>query len=114
MARAAAVSIDAVIQTAVQAVVARASRSIATAIAQMAAAELERQLAVTNGRPQRYGRARSRQRTEITRRGAGRGGGVPRLVMEMRGGLDTKKKIVAKFGPGAAFEKGKPPPRPKA
>jgi hypothetical protein len=39
---------------------------------------------------------------------------VPTFVIEMTGGLDTKKKIVAKFGPGAAFEKGKPPPRPKA
>src|SRR3990172_7575067 len=115
MARAAAVSIDAVIQTAVQEDVARASRSIATAIAQMAAAELERQLAVTNGRPQRYGRARSRQRTEITRWVADtRARRVPTFVIEMTGGLDTKKKIVAKFGPGAAFEKGKPPPRPKA
>jgi hypothetical protein len=28
--------------------------------------------------------------------------------------LDTKKKIVAKFGDNAAFEKGKPSPPPKA
>jgi hypothetical protein len=31
----------------------------------------------------------------------------------MTGGLDTKKKIVAKYGAGAAFEKGKQPPKPK-
>jgi hypothetical protein len=32
----------------------------------------------------------------------------------MTGGLDTKKKIVAKFGENAAFEKGKPLPRAKS
>jgi hypothetical protein len=31
----------------------------------------------------------------------------------MTNGLDTKKKIVAKYGDGAAFEKGKPLPRAK-
>jgi hypothetical protein len=115
MARAAAVSIDAVIQTAVQEVVARASRPIASAIAQMAAAELEKQLAISNGRPRGQARARPRQRAEITRWVADRRARrVPTFVIEMTGGLDTKKKIVAKFGPGAAFEKGKPPPKPKA
>jgi hypothetical protein len=29
-------------------------------------------------------------------------------------GLDTKKKIVAKFGKNATFEKGKPLPQTKA
>jgi hypothetical protein len=38
---------------------------------------------------------------------------VPNFVIEATG-LDTKKKIVAKFGPNAAFEKGKPLPKPKA
>jgi hypothetical protein len=37
---------------------------------------------------------------------------VPTFVIEMTGGLDTKKKIVAKFGENATFEKGKPPPKP--
>jgi len=32
----------------------------------------------------------------------------------MTGGLDTKKKIVARYGENAAFEKGKPPPKAKA
>jgi hypothetical protein len=36
---------------------------------------------------------------------------VPTFVIEMTGGLDTKKKIVAKFGDGATFEKGKPLPK---
>jgi hypothetical protein len=116
MARAAALSIDALIQTTVQEVVARASRPIATAIAQMAAAELEKQLSVTDGPPRRYaGRvARPRQRTEITKWVADRRARrVPTFVIEMTGGLDTKKKIVAKYGAGAAFEKGKQPPKPK-
>ena len=115
MARAAAVSIDAVIQTTVQEVVARASRPIANAIAQMAATELEKQLAVANGRPRRYGRSRPRQRAEITKWVADRRARrVPTFVIEMTGGLDTKKKIVAKFGENAAFEKGKPLPAASA
>ena len=115
MARGAAVSIDDVILTAVQEVVARASKPIASAIAQMAAAELEKQLAVTDGRPRKYSRARPRQRTEITKWVADRRARrVPTFVIEMTGGLDTKKKIVAKYGPGAAFEKGKPAPKPRA
>ena len=35
---------------------------------------------------------------------------VPNFVIEMTGGLDTKKRIVARYGPNARFEKGKPPP----
>ncbi len=34
-----------------------------------------------------------------------------KFVIEMTGGLDTKKKIVAKFGDNAAFEKGRPLPK---
>jgi hypothetical protein len=37
---------------------------------------------------------------------------VPKFVIEATG-LDTKKKIVAKFGEGASFERGKPLPRAK-
>ncbi len=35
---------------------------------------------------------------------------VPKFVIEATGGLDTKKKIVARYGEDAAFEKGKPVP----
>src|ERR671935_171083 len=35
---------------------------------------------------------------------------VPAFVIQATGGLDTKKKIVAKFGEGATFEKNKPLP----
>jgi hypothetical protein len=37
---------------------------------------------------------------------------VPKFVIEATG-LDTKKKIVAKYGDGAAFERGKALPRAK-
>ena len=36
---------------------------------------------------------------------------VPTFVIEMTGGMDTKKRIVAKFGENATFEKGKPLPK---
>jgi len=39
---------------------------------------------------------------------------VPNFVIEMTGGLDTKKEIVAKYGENVAFEKGKSAPKPKA
>jgi len=35
---------------------------------------------------------------------------VPTFVIQMTGGLDTKAKVVERFGEGARFEKGKPPP----
>jgi len=37
---------------------------------------------------------------------------VPTFVIEMTGGLDTKKKIVSKYGANATFEKGKALPKP--
>jgi hypothetical protein len=105
--------------------------TIATTIASLAAAELERQLSVTtNGharardtswaparaaRPTRTPRvSRPRQRgEEITKWVAdNRARRVPRFVIEMTGGLDTKKRIVAKYGASATFEKGKPLPKP--
>jgi hypothetical protein len=101
--------------------VSQAMRTIAPAIhrhvAAVAAEELEKSLAVTvkNGAkpsrgPSRHARARSE---EITKWVAGRSARrVPKFVIELTGGLDTKKKIVAKFGEDAAFEKGKPPPKP--
>jgi hypothetical protein len=38
---------------------------------------------------------------------------VPNFVIEATG-LDTKKKIVAKYGENAVFEKGKPLPKVRA
>ncbi len=36
---------------------------------------------------------------------------MPTFVIELTGGLDTKKKIVAKYGENVVFEKGKPLPK---
>jgi hypothetical protein len=116
MPRAAATSIDEVVQKAIEEVIARAARSIAAAIAEMAAAELEEQLSVATkagGRgPARRGTRRPR-RQEITKWVAdNRARRVPNFVIELTGGLDTKKKIVAKFGENVVFEKGRPAPKP--
>jgi len=86
-------------------------------VAALAAEQLEQSLAVKNGgkisrRPSRRGRARARTE-EMTKWAADkRARRVPKFVIEMTSGLDTKKRIVAKFGEGAVFEKGKPLPKP--
>jgi hypothetical protein len=115
MPRLTATSIDEVVQRAVQDVVAHAAGSIATAIAERAAAELEEQLSVATKRgggagrgPARRAAVRRPPRGEITKWVADRGARrVPTFVIELTGGLDTKKKIVAKFGENVVFEKGK-------
>jgi hypothetical protein len=116
-------SIDAVVIAAMEGVVARASKAIAKAIARLAAERLEAELAAgvaaaTARRPRRggrVGRARgaARQRAEITRWAADRRARrVPNFVIDMTG-LKTKKAIVAKFGDGVVFEKGKAAPKGK-
>jgi hypothetical protein len=99
--------------------IAQAMRTIGPAIqrrvADLAAAELEKNLAVKNGIKKVRGPARrARVRgEEITKWAADkRARRVPIFVIEMTGGIDTKKKIVAKFGDDAVFEKGKPTPKP--
>jgi hypothetical protein len=114
-------SIDAVILEAMEGVVKRASKVIAKAIARLAADRLEAELAAgvaatTAGRGRRLKRggkgARSaRQREEITRWAADRRARrVPNFVIDMTG-LKTKKAIVAKYGDGVVFEKGKAAPK---
>ena len=116
-------SIDAVVLEAMEGVVARAAKSIAKAIARLAAERLEAELsagvaAATAGRGRRGGRAARgarpiRQRSEISRWAADRRARrVPNFVIEMTG-LKTKKAIVAKFGDGVVFEKGKSAPKVK-
>jgi hypothetical protein len=57
--------------------------------------------------------AAKRTRKEMTKWVAdNRARRVPNFVIEATG-LDTKKKIVARFGAGAAFERGKPLPKAK-
>jgi hypothetical protein len=115
-------SIDDIVREAMEGVVRRASASIAKAIADMAAARLDEELqsgvARARGKaPRSRGRSRAaprRARAEITKWVAdNRARRVPNFVIQMTGGLDTKKKIVAKFGENAAFEVGKPLPKPR-
>ena len=108
------------IDDSIRSIVAQAMQQVAPAIqrhvAALAAEQLEKCLALKpRGRekalaPTRSVRARSRQEltTWVVDRRARR---VPTFVIEMTGGLDTKKRIVAKFGEGAVFEKGKPAPK---
>jgi len=110
-------NIDSIIQDAIQGVISRAAPAIALAIAERAAEELERYLEPSSGAaPRRTGRApRPRQVKDMKKWIADRNARrVPNFVIEMTGGLDTKKKIVAKYGQNAIFEKGRPAPRPKA
>jgi hypothetical protein len=111
-------SIDDIVRAAMEGVVRRASVAIARAIAEMAAERLDRELSAGVARARgrrggRPGRGGSRPRSEITRWAADRRARrVPNFVIDQTG-LKTKRQIVAKFGDGAAFEKGKPPPKAK-
>jgi hypothetical protein len=113
-------TIDEILRAAMEPVLKRASASIARSIAELAAEQLEQELrsGVVSARGRR-GAGRSlrpprRPREEITRWVADRRARrVPKFVIEMTNGLDTKKKIVARFGPDSVFEKGKPLPKPK-
>ena len=113
-------TLDAAVRAAMEPVVKRASAAIARAVAEMAAARLESELDAEIARKGRGRRRRgvngatSRPRGEITRWAADRRARrVPNFVIDMTG-LKTKKQIVAKFGDGVVFEKGKPAPKPKA
>lgn len=116
--QAARTSIDDVVRTAVEGVVRRASVAIARAVADLAEARLDAELAkgvararAGRGRRAAGGRGRTRPRAEITRWAADRRARrVPNFVIEQTG-LKTKKQIVAKFGDGVVFEKGKSAPK---
>ncbi len=104
-------SLEEVIRSATAPVVIRASNLIARAVADMVAAKLEIELkkAVPSGK---RGTGGSRSRTEMTKWVADRRARrVPTFVIEMTGGLKTKKQIVAKYGENVSFERGKPRPR---
>jgi hypothetical protein len=113
-------SIDEILRNAMEPVLKRASASIARAMADMAAERLDSELQGgvarargRRGRAVRQGRP-TRRRSEITRWVADRRARrVPKFVIEMTNGLDTKKKIVAKYGADSVFEKGKALPKPK-
>jgi hypothetical protein len=108
-------SIEAILVDAAEKVVARVSTAIARQVGEMVQERLQAELA--NGTARRAGRRapvrRRRPAGEMTRWVAdARARRVPNFVIEATG-LDTKKKIVARFGAGAAFERGKPLPKAK-
>jgi hypothetical protein len=109
-------SIDAMVRDALDGVVKRASVAIARTLAQLTAERLEAELASEVARARRGGRSARRGRAargELSRWAADRRARrVPNFVIDMTG-LKTKKQIVAKYGEGVVFEKGKPAPRPK-
>ena len=103
--------LDRILRDTAEAVVARVPTAISRRVGELVEEGLRREL----GRNASVARPRAaRPRTEITRWVADqRARRVPKFVIEATG-LDTKKKIVARFGEGASFEKGKPLPRTKA
>jgi hypothetical protein len=110
MARSAGVSIDAIIQETATRVAERVSGIIARQVGDLVNARLKAEL----GKNVAAAARRPSARREITRWVAdARARRVPTFVIDLTG-LDTKKKIVAKFGAGAAFERGKPLPRVRA
>jgi hypothetical protein len=100
-------TLDDVIGRAIAPAVARMTRMLTRSIDAIAAQRLD---------PGRKGvrpgsrRRRAARKAEMTRWAADRNARrVPKFVIEATG-LDTKKKIVARYGEDAAFEKGKPLP----
>jgi hypothetical protein len=106
-------TIDSILEDALQPVIRDLSAAIATMIANTVAARLEAALPVKLARPKRAKTTQKprRPRQELTRWVADRRARrVPTFVIEATG-LETKKQIVARYGEGAAFEKGKDLPR---
>ena len=101
------------IQEIVNQAVDRALRNVLPAIQRELAAASQQGNRRTSPKASRRSGRRSRPRVEMTKWVAdNRARRVPKFVIEATG-LDTKKKIVAKFGENAAFAKGKPlPARP--
>lgn len=113
------VSIDRILRTTADEVVARVSAAISQTVGRLVEERLKKELgsstpAGRRGGPRAARSTRARQRLDITRWTAdARARRVPKFVIESTG-LDTKKKIVAKFGAGVTFEKGKPLPKARA
>ena len=106
-------SIEDLVSRAVSQSIRKIAPAIQKHVAALAADELERNLALDGTRRLRRPGRRLRP-DEISRWIADSNARrVPKFVIEATG-LDTKKKIVAKFGTNATFEKGKPLPKAKA
>ena len=109
MARARNASLDQLVQDAITPVLERISSAIEKHVARLVAQALGRELAQRTARrgAASAGRRARPRAVEMTKWVADkRARRVPNFVIEMTG-LDTKKRIVAKFGENAAFEKGK-------
>jgi hypothetical protein len=109
-------SVDTIITEEMARAMARLAPAIAKVIADSAAVELEKHLTVGSpGKRLKVVSRRTRSRTvELTSWVADRRARrVPNFVIEMTGGLDTKKRIVARYGENATFERGKPVPKLK-
>jgi len=109
---AAEASIDSIIRSTIAETMKVASAAIAQVVSEMAVEQLGRELesavgaATSRSAPGRGGH-RKRSRGEMVKWVAdNRARRVPTFVIEQTG-LATKKEIVAKFGPGVVFEKGK-------
>jgi hypothetical protein len=110
-------SLDEIIRAAIDPVVERARAAIAKAVAELAEERLSRERArpkrrQTQPRGRKAAASRPRRNVEMTEWTAdSRARRVPTFVIEATK-LDTKKKIVAQFGEGATFRRGKPLPAP--
>ncbi len=108
-------TLDEILEEAVSAAMRRLVPALQRQIAEMVAARIDEEVSRGGGKGRAKAPAARRARKrpeEITRwvpdRRARR---VPRFVIEMTGGLDTKKKILTRFAPDAVFEKSKPLPK---
>ncbi len=102
--------VAAAIEPVVDRIIAAVAHQVELAVAQRLRATPTARRGPATVRTRATGKARAR--TEITRWVADRRARrVPTFVIEATG-LDTKKKIVAKYGESAKFEKGKALPRP--
>lgn len=106
-------SISEIIEEAVQRVVGRASEALRQAMRKAEQERMRREGSRKGRRSELHRKTPSRihrRPEELTRWVADNAARrVPKFVIEATG-LDTKKKIVARFGPNVAFEKGKPLP----
>lgn len=111
MRRNGAPDLDSILEDALQPVIRDLSRAIATMIADTVAARLEAELPRQLVRAKRGRVATARRpRRELTAWVADRRARrVPTFVVQATG-LATKKEIVARYGAGASFTKGKAPP----
>ena len=99
-------SLDELIQSAVAPVVVRLSHLTARHIAELAAKQLEAELERKSGSGTHAAPRRRSRKAEMTKWIADkRARRVPKFVIEATG-LDTKKKIVAKYGENARFANG--------